>query len=167
MVGAGASRYNAEKEVGVSDYHKKEITAALAALLREESAGAFVIFEEKKTGKYVQFVGSATEPLLLDLPMVALSEDEKQRAPMILRQAGVRGAEAHPLYGDPTLLESTGTIEVFNLVLGQDVQSAAGIACGIFQHVYLFPPDFQLVIKCEPPARRESVLQRLRAWFSQ
>ena len=50
----------------------QRIEAALQALLQRNNEDAFVIFEDKATGKFVQFAGSAEQPLLLDLPLQAL-----------------------------------------------------------------------------------------------
>ena len=49
---------------------------ALKDLLLQNSDDAFVIFSEKVSGKFVQFVGSAHENLALDLPIQTLSENE-------------------------------------------------------------------------------------------
>ena len=58
-----------------SQTHFDTIKAAIARML-DRPEGAFLIVEDSQSGKYVQFVGSRDEPLILDLPLQALSADE-------------------------------------------------------------------------------------------
>jgi hypothetical protein len=109
---------------------KTSIEGGLERLLRREP-GAFVIFEEARAGKFVQFAGSRSEPLLLDLPLQALSPNELPRAFRLLAAYG-----ALP----------PGEGEGFNLELGSDVARAAEIARRIFQEVYLLSADFDLKV---------------------
>ena len=71
--------------------HLVTVREALSRLLTRPS-GAFVIIEEPRSGKFVQFAGSKDEPLLLDLPSQTLSPDEmaKSVAPLTRRTFGNR-----------------------------------------------------------------------------
>jgi len=123
-----------------------EISQALARLLKRSNEDAFVIFVESRSQKFVQFVGSANEPLFLDLPSQTLSAEEMERAIALFSDLGAR-AEEHDLYTDKTMKKKAGKQISFNLDLGHEVQRAAQITLTIFRQVYGFPLDFQLVIK--------------------
>ena len=47
--------------------NQQEIETALSSLLKRQNEDAFVIFEDSVSKKFVQFAGSSTEPLLLDI----------------------------------------------------------------------------------------------------
>jgi len=123
------------------------IADALSALLHRTPGDAFVIFEEKGSGKFVQFARSPTEPLYLDLPAQTLSEEEMKRAKVLFAELGVSGPKEYEVYTDPTMREVTGTQISFNMDFGQDFQRATEVTLAIFERVYKFPPDFQLVLK--------------------
>ena len=59
---------------------------------------------EHGSGKFVQFAGSATESLLMDLPWQPMSEAEFYRAVAYFRKSGVAGDEVEmfDLRGKPT-----------------------------------------------------------------
>ncbi len=76
-IGSGHLEYYEEK-VYADPYHQKEITRALSTLIKARTKDAQVIFREEETGKSVQFLGCAREPLQLRL--VRLTEVELKRA---------------------------------------------------------------------------------------
>src|SRR5262245_54677429 len=67
------------------------IRDALSSLLVRRNEDAFVIIEDRQSGKFVQFAGSACEMLLLDLPSQPMSEPEFYRAVEFFRRRGIIG----------------------------------------------------------------------------
>lgn len=117
----------------------------LSALLRRTNADAFVIIEEARSGKFVQFAGRAGDPLWLDLPSQTLSEAEFERAVRYFRLHGQESQEYD-------LLDEPGGVPVnrqvsFQMSLGDDVQRAAQITLEIFLQVFQFPKDIVLRIE--------------------
>ena len=68
----------------------EHITAALTRLLTSEEG--WVIIEDKASGKFVQFAGSDSEPLLLDLPTVGLSVPQIKAAEAVFGSKAAQGA---------------------------------------------------------------------------
>jgi hypothetical protein len=119
--------------------------SALAALLRRENDDAQMIFEEKRTRKFVQFTGSAHQDLFLDLPGQALDQAQTQRADSYFQELGVR-VEEYDVFDRPGG-RVVGRQRSFQKSLGRDVETAADIAEQIFERVYQFPANFELVVK--------------------
>lgn len=67
----------------------RQIKAAINRLLNRDNDDAFVIIEDKKTGKFVQFAGGASQDLTFDLPGQTLSPDELARAKSVLKMFNV------------------------------------------------------------------------------
>lgn len=63
---------------------KAKIKLSLEKLLQRENEDSFVIIEDVKTGKFVQFAGGKYEELLIDIPQQVLSKQEKERADLLL-----------------------------------------------------------------------------------
>ena len=124
----------------------QRIEAALQALLQPTNEDAFVIFEDRATGKFVQFTGSAEEPLLLDLPLQALDTAERQRAQDLFRTFSLPGATAADLYDKPggTIV---GQQVSYQLECGKDCTHAAETAMRIFEVVYGLPSAFDLIVE--------------------
>jgi len=109
------------------------IRKTLLALLQRDGTDAFVIFEDERTEKFVQFAGSFSEGLLLDLPFQALTIAERERAEALLcdglQQDDDRGAR--------------GSIQ---FLFREDVEGATAATMQIFREVYRLPPAFRLVV---------------------
>jgi hypothetical protein len=103
-----------------------------------------VIFEEKHTQKFVQFAGSARQDLFLDLPAQTLDQADVQRAESYFRGLGVR-AEEYDVYDAPGG-KVAGRQRSFQKALGRDVEVATNIATQIFERLYQFPAEFELVV---------------------
>lgn len=125
--------------------NRAKIRIALEALLRRDNGDAFVIFEEKRTGKFVQFCGSARDDLFLDLPSQTLDQAQSLRADDYFAELGVRAEEYDMLDGPGGKV--VGRQRSFQKKLGRDVETAATIAERIFERVYQFPADFDLIVK--------------------
>ncbi len=125
--------------------NRREIESALSRLLTRTSDDAFVIFEHEDSGKFVQFAGSASEPLLLDLPRQTLDNAELERATILFRSLGV-SLEEWPLLDKPGG-QVAGTQSGFQVELGQDIEKAADLALRIFSEVFRISIDAPLVVE--------------------
>jgi hypothetical protein len=61
------------------DAEENRIAARLRQLLKRDGR-PFVVVTDSVTGKFVQLMGSKTEPLLLDLPTAQILSDEEMKA---------------------------------------------------------------------------------------
>ncbi len=103
---------------------------ALSALLGRTNNDAFVILEDVRTERFVQF--GAGSRLVLDLPLVSLQDDEQERAHEVFRRLG-----APPAAMDP--------FPVLRFDFGTDSRRAAEEAVRVFREVYhLKSPQFAL-----------------------
>src|SRR4051812_17231674 len=98
---------------------QKQVSDALTALLSRANEDGFVIFTDKGSNKVVQFVGSAGEELMLDLPVEALDPAERKRANVFMAKHG-------------GVLEESG----FIVELEHDVELATKLTIGVFVEVY-------------------------------
>ncbi len=71
-------------------WQMENVTAIKSALesllLQSDEALPFALIEHKESGTFVQFTGSKSHPLLLDVPWQALSEAEFYRAVTFFRR---------------------------------------------------------------------------------
>ncbi len=109
--------------------NQDRVQSALAGLLSRPS-GAFTIFEDTSTGKFVQFAGGEGESLMLDLPKASLEPDERARAIEFFRPFGPRDLE-----------------DSFQVDFGRDAGHAAGVAMQVFAAVLCRPLNFPLRIQ--------------------
>jgi len=111
-------------------------TALESLFLQPEDALAFALIEHSDSGKFIQFVGSESSPLLLDLPWQALSEAEFYRAVEFFRLRGIPSAESQLLdapSGQPVAEQLTFQ-ESF-----RSVDAATEVAIAVFEQVYRLP----------------------------
>src|SRR5262245_41738761 len=80
VLGLLARRSRARRFVNDPETRRLAISSALAALRARTNDDAFVIFEDARSRKFVQFAGGVNHPLLLDLPIVGLHPSEVARA---------------------------------------------------------------------------------------
>ena len=125
--------------------HPEQISQALSKLLQRSNEDAFVIFEDTKTKKYVQFAGRTREPLLLNIPFVALTPLELERAKKLFEEYKIKPEETpvSDYKGGPV----TGKQSHFYMKLGNDTKRATEITLRIFSEVYMLPPDFKLGVE--------------------
>lgn len=131
-------------EVAAPVNNQARISTALTVLLNRSGDDAFVIIEEKRTGKFVQFAGSTDQPLLLDLPTQTLSQAEQDRAQELFVSLGAPGLEKWAVTdhaGAPA-----GTQAGFQMEFGRDPDAAAVVAMRVFTEVYQFADLVELVI---------------------
>lgn len=117
----------------------KIILRGLQALLQRDPNDAFVVFEHPSTKRFVQFIRT-DEGVMLDFPLIELSEDERSRANALF---GPRGLPATQLAGD------AGSIDIHQASFGSDVERAANVASEIFRKVFNLQGDFPLYVKTE------------------
>ena len=120
-----------------------QVTAALTSLLTRENDDAFVIIQERQTQKFVQFTGSKTDSLMLDLPSQTLSELEFRKAAQLFEQMGVAGTES-PVFDEPGG-RVVGEQFTFNKVCNSATE-AANLVQKIFTIVYGFPLNCEIEI---------------------
>jgi hypothetical protein len=121
------------------------IMAALQALLlRRSDEQPNVVIVHEPSGKFVQFTGSATEQLVLDLPWPPLSEIEFYRAVRYFKQFGVVGEE-HDVFNMPGG-EVVDQWFIFNMSF-RSVDAAVETALGVFSRVYQLPANGDLQVK--------------------
>ena len=108
----------------------------LERLLASDLPDAFVIFEAKGSGKFVQFAGSQREGLLFDLPKVALTAKELERSRRLFASVGAE------IPGSP---EANFDSEVsFQCPFERNTRGAVDLALRVFLEVYGLPKDFSL-----------------------
>lgn len=90
----------------------------------------FLIITARGTDKFVQFSGGAGEDLVFDLPLVALSDDEAERARQILPAHGV----SVPAESDPD------GVDALSANLGGDIEAAVGLVGVVLVEVYGLDP---------------------------
>ncbi len=113
--------------------HQHKISDALSALLQRQNEDAFVIIEDSRTNKFVQFARTDDGLLLLDLPAVALTETEFEKATQFFEQRGVVGQE-HELLSEPDGV-AVDSIFTFNVEY-ESVSEATKTVEEIFKSVF-------------------------------
>ena len=110
--------------------HVAQIDDALQELLRTGNEGGFVIVEIAGTEQFVQFAGSAGEPILLDFPVINLSADEQGRADALFGSIpGVKKTE-----------------DGFTVDFGTDTNAAARLGARVLAEVHGAGADATLSI---------------------
>ncbi|MCE9556507.1 MAG: hypothetical protein K8T91_24420 [Planctomycetes bacterium] len=120
------------------------ISKSLRALLTRTNSDAFVIIEEPM-GNVVQFIGSRSEPLVIDVPTEALSREAKDHAQRLFTSLGGRFFENQPMY-DRVGGTIVGTREVFQMELNTDVRHATNVALRVLREVFRLPDTARLII---------------------
>jgi hypothetical protein len=82
----------------------------------------YVIVTEQESGRFVQFFGSQTDPLIVDLPTPALSRDERSRAGSLFSN----------------LSDAAESDTGFEVNFGHDPAAAAAMGLRVLREVYLF-----------------------------
>jgi len=114
--------------------HPIVVREALERLLQRPT-GAYLIIEDVKSGKFVQFSGSIDEPLLLDLPSQTLSSGEMMQAKALFTKLGYPGPETYQLQKYPGGLPA-GEQTSFMVNFGKDIENATELTLIVFHQVY-------------------------------
>jgi len=122
-----------QEGVAIDMADETRIAEALTRLLKRDSnvEDAFVIIEGDSDSEFVQFLGSTTEPLMLDFPTMSLTEDEKARA--------------KNLFSD--IPNSSESEYGFQVLFDQDTASAALLVIRVFREVYQSDGSTPLTIR--------------------
>jgi hypothetical protein len=119
------------------------ISEALLALLQQGEEGSFVLIEEPRSEKFVQF--GMGRVLRMDVPAVGLTAGEVKRASDFFESLGEdRPYEYHT--ADPRTGQETHGL-AFQHDFGDDTRAAAKAALSFFEEVYRFPRDVVLTLK--------------------
>jgi len=124
---------------------REAIRAALERLTLRGNKDAFVIIEDKGTGRFVQYAGGLTQGLLFDLPVQGLTPQELSRAACVLGRYGVY-LEQHPMYDRPGG-RKVGTSLALNRDLGRDIEAATEIAYAALTEIYMVREPIDLSIE--------------------
>jgi hypothetical protein len=110
------------------------VVEALERLLRRHNRDAYVVFENRGTGKFVQFACGPRHTLVLDLPHGALTEEELSRAADLFQSPGVSAREDNQAKKPwwRRLFET----RTFQIDLGTDPERVADLVLGVFERVY-------------------------------
>ena len=121
----------------------KNMRSALTRLLKRPY-GAYVIIEEPSFGKFVQFSGSANEPLMFDLQRQSLTLDEFEKACQLFRLLGYPEPETFAVYdgGRSPVTTQTSFIVPFD----DDIETATTLALEVFAKVYGINSSMTLIL---------------------
>lgn len=138
LAGAGCGKeaepVASDQAAGEEAGSRERIALALERLLTRDW-GAFVIIEVEATGDFVQFAGSTEQPLLMDVPVQSLSEDEQARARQFFEGAGLGAFD--------------DDMQSFMVELGRDPEAAAETALRALRDIFDAPADAALEIREE------------------
>jgi hypothetical protein len=126
---------------------EKDINQAVDELVRKEGDGWFMIIEDPRTRKFVQFVWGTTEGLSFDLPSQALDQVELQRAKKVLSVYDI-ALETWQVYDRPNgnvVGEQCG----FNKDISDTPELAKKIALDVFLEIYQVDPKTNLGVTIE------------------
>lgn len=115
---------------------KNKIKISLEKLLQRENEDSFVIIEDVKTGKFVQFAGGKYEELLFDIPQQILSKEEKERADTVLNNHSIF-YESHPVYDENNSELEIGKEYGFSKKLNNDIDLAVELVEKVMEEVYM------------------------------
>ena len=125
------------------DSLEDEIFEALIALRHRGVHDSYVLIEEPKTGKFVQF-GSGPK-LILDVPCIALTSQEADRASEFFREFGENSPREYDAPDPKTKKTNHGA--TFEHDFGKDARGAAQAAIRFFVIVYQFAPGTVLALR--------------------
>ncbi|MEQ9095664.1 MAG: hypothetical protein RIE32_05315 [Phycisphaerales bacterium] len=109
-----------------ADAVRRELRALMERQPDSLGEAPFLIITVDGSDKFVQFAGGAGEDLIFDLPLVALSVGEAERAKRVLPTHGV----SVPVENDPD------GVEVLSANLGGDIEAAVGLVGVVLLEVY-------------------------------
>lgn len=124
---------------------QEKIRAALERLVERTHSDAFVIIEDKTTGKFVQFAGGNAQGLVFDLPAQTLNANELERAHHILTEFGIQ-LGTWEVYDRPGG-EVVGSRSGFNKNLGNNIDRATKITWAVLRKIYDLGATLELKIE--------------------
>ncbi len=118
--------------------NRARIVSALKELSQQTEGDGFATIEVASTKQCVQFTGSASEPLVIDLPRQGASDAEWVRATTFFARLGVA----------PRSIPGIDSMS-FNFECGRDADRAADLAMSIFGEVFQLrdPYDLRITVR--------------------
>jgi hypothetical protein len=120
-----------------------QISVELLALLHKGEEDSFVLIEEPRSEKFVQF--GMGRVLCMDVPCVGLTAGEVKRASAFFDWLDEEGPYEYHAADPKTGQEVHGL--AFRHDFGDDTRAAAKAALSFFEEVYRFPRDVVLTLK--------------------
>jgi hypothetical protein len=102
----------------------------------------FVVVDHLPSEKFVQF-NLDREGVVIDLPVLALDEGERERASTLFASVGVRRPA---LVSDETDAGEAMTFATYRLGFGTNTAKASSFSARVFQEVYLLTADAPLTV---------------------
>lgn len=121
---------------------KERIESAVRLILKNSGDGWFMIFEEPKSEKFVQFAYDEESGLIFDLPFQALTKLERDTAGVLLSGMGV-GSAAGEIFDGPDG-DHIGQQCSFQAEIGFDAEIAISLAYRVMREVYGFRDDTRI-----------------------
>lgn len=123
---------------------QERILLTLQSYINNGVEGSFLIFEDQKIEKFIQFSFDKDE-LIFDLPMKALSPPEQSRAVSLLAQYGfpLQSVPAFDKPGGVIVDEWTG----WNVALPGGARQGAEIGSRVFREVFQLTGEIELSIE--------------------
>jgi hypothetical protein len=113
---------------------------AMAASILGESYNPFVVFNDRMSGRFVQFAGDQSQPLVLDFPLQSLSTDEQRRAASLFAKLGVNEPTETQLYSYPSG-EPSSVIRSYQINFVEEIEAAVSATLDLFTFVFQIPED--------------------------
>lgn len=120
------------------------IHSALERLALRPNSDAFLVVEESRAKKFVQFAKDSANNLIFDLPGQTLTSEEFTRALDVLKPYGITLDEWEVF--DKPGGKVVDTQKGFTKNLGKDIEVVTEIAYAVFTKIYLFVEPIQLSI---------------------
>jgi len=121
---------------------KERIESAVKLILKNSGDGWFMIFEEPKSEKFVQFAFDEGSGLIFDLPYQALTGLEKDSARVLLAGMGV-APQTEDVFGGPEG-DHIGQQCSFQAEIGFDAEMAVSLTYRVMREVYGFRDETKI-----------------------
>ena len=129
----------------ISQKNINKIGTALTDLKQRVNDDAFIIIEEPSSQKFVQFAGSVNEPLIFDLPAQGLTEEELDRARVVLGEYEIE-MEGNPMYEDESMQKVVDTQYGFSAIIGDDIDLGVELAVRVLSEIYGFDEAVNFIL---------------------
>lgn len=121
------------------------LNVALSSL--RNRPGGYVIVENKKTGKFIQFANSKNKKILINIPYQTLDIDENKRASQFFYNRGIdNAAYSSPAY-DPVTQKQVGIQRSYESILNLKDSEISELAKAFFLEVYGYEENFPYKIE--------------------
>ena len=124
-----------------------QIDSAIDDLVKRQGDGWFMVLEDPKTKKFVQYALHENHEFYFDLPSQVLSKHELDRAKKVLFKYGME-FETWDMLDKPNGVV-VGKQSGFGRNIGSDVSLAKKLAREIFIQVYKLDPNTKLTVVIE------------------